>query len=109
VSLALPDHRELGPDPEPMGLRLDSVDLRALVRRRRPSIRECPLTLAFGRHSPCLEEACIYHCVPGVSGHRCAVQAWAPEVANEPALAEWFLARRRERTPADEPGPGPRD
>jgi hypothetical protein len=99
-----PEASRLGPDPEPIGVRADALALQAGRHRHSSRMSECPLARALGRHSPCTERACIYYGLPDVSKHGCAVQEWAPAVARQPALAEWFLARRRESALAEEAG-----
>jgi hypothetical protein len=101
---SLPHAGLLGPDPEPIGVRADTL-ARAYVRirpTRHPQL--CPLAQVLGRHSPCIEGACIYYRVPGASRQGCAVLEWAPSVARQPALAEWFMERKRDVALAEEAG-----
>jgi hypothetical protein len=103
VDMTRPHAGRLGPDPEPIGVRLDALAIPPRPPRRVARAADCPLALAVGRRGQCIEGACIYNGVPGMP-KGCAVRHWAPSIASEPALAEWFLALRRDAALAEEPG-----
>jgi hypothetical protein len=91
----LPDHRVMGPDPEPIGHRHDLPLLAAAWRRRFARPQSCPLAVALGNDTPCIGADCLYFGVPGVPV-ACAVEHWAPAARGNPSLSRWFLDRRRE-------------
>ena len=87
----LPDHRLLGPDPEPFGQRFERLAGWQPSRRQRVlgPPRTCPLAAAFGEHAACTE-ACAFFCVPGAR-YACAVDEWSPHARDDQSIAAWFL------------------
>jgi hypothetical protein len=56
----------------------------------RPDV--CPLAAALGRTTACAGGGCVYFGIPGVPA-ACAIEHWAPDVADDPDLARWYLDR----------------
>ena len=92
----LPRPDELGPDPEPLGVRAERLlppDRFRSTQASRPAV--CPLTQAEGRTTVCIGARCPYYRVPGTYA-LCAVDQWSPAARREPRIAHWFMARRDE-------------
>jgi hypothetical protein len=89
-------HTRLGPDPEPLGDRLEPIMQRELderaPRHNADESSRCPLELAFGLPGNCAGSSCVFYRVPRVRDE-CAVREWAPDASQHRELAAWFLAR----------------
>jgi hypothetical protein len=87
---------QFGPDPEPLGVRLDELLARVSAEyASEASGRICPLSDAVGKRNRCTTARCPYYRVPGTT-LPCAVDQWSPRARRDPRIARWFEARREE-------------
>jgi hypothetical protein len=99
----LPRLDELGPDPEPLGVRGEMLLELERVANTYPRFprshapRSCPLAEAAAKPDACIEARCPYFRVPGTKSV-CAVEQWSPAARRNPRIARWFMARRDEIT-----------
>jgi hypothetical protein len=97
----LPRFDELGPDPEPLGIRaellLDRVAKTYHSHPRGHAPSACPLGQAVAKPTACVEARCPYFRVPGTKS-ACAIEQWSPAARRDPRIARWFIARRDEIT-----------
>jgi hypothetical protein len=89
AALELPTADDVGPDPEPLGVRA------GWLLERRTSQMTCILGEGLGTRTVCTEAKCPWYRVPGTTA-ACAVSQWAPRARRDPRVARWFVARRGE-------------
>jgi hypothetical protein len=90
---------DLGPDPEPLGVRagllLERVAREYNERRAAGAPAVCPLGVPIGKSGPCSEARCPWFRVPGTV-RVCAVEQWSPRARRDARIARWFATRADE-------------